>query len=310
MAKTRKEKHFFTNEEIEFIMDNYQNIELEALTVMFNNYFDLDLNKSQLKNKIGSIGARKRNVSDNYGKYTEDMCIWLVSRYYPGCSIIELCDEFNTVFNSNFTKSSIWHKLNRLLSDGIKRQNDKPSFRVRYDEEMIEYLKSNIDNYTYQQLAANMSIKFKANITASSVEHKANRLGIKKSIVIMTDAKYATYSSAFIKRKVRPLGYERFDGNYVLIKIAEPNIWMPKHRYVWIEANGPIPENCNIIFLDGNRKNCDLSNLCMVTNADLGYINTNKLYVKGSPELTRIGVDLAKLNAAVNFKNKNSRKGR
>ena len=236
------------------------------------------------------------------------MCIWLVSRYYPGCSIIDLCNEFNIVFNSNFTRSSIWHKLNRLLSDGVKRQNDRPSFRVRYNEQMIEYLKANIDNYTYQQLAANMSIKFKTNITASSVEHKASRLGIKKSIVIMTDAKYAVYSSAFIKRKVRPLGYERFDGNYVLIKIAEPNIWMPKHRYVWIETHGPIPKNCNIIFLDGNRKNCDISNLCMVTNANLGYMNTNKLYVKGSPELTKIGVDLARMNDMVNKKNNRKRK--
>lgn len=173
---------------------------------------------------------------------------------------------------------------------------------------MIEYLKANIDNYTYQQLAANMSIKFKTNITASSVEHKASRLGIKKSIVIMTDAKYAVYSSAFIKRKVRPLGYERFDGNYVLIKIAEPNIWMPKHRYVWIETHGPIPKNCNIIFLDGNRKNCGISNLCMVTNANLGYMNTNKLYVKGSPELTKIGVDLARMNDMVNKKNNRKRK--
>ena len=52
MARVKKEKHFFTHEEIEFIIDNYQNIELEALTVMFNNYFNLDLNKSQIKNKI------------------------------------------------------------------------------------------------------------------------------------------------------------------------------------------------------------------------------------------------------------------
>lgn len=88
MARVKKEKHFFTHEEIEFIIDNYQNIELEALTVMFNNYFNLDLNKSQIKNKIGSIGVRKRNVSENYGKYTDEMCIWLVSRYYPGCSIL------------------------------------------------------------------------------------------------------------------------------------------------------------------------------------------------------------------------------
>ena len=54
---------------------------------------------------------------------------------------------------------------------------------------------------------------------------------------------------------------------YVYIKVdgRKPVL---KHRYVWEHANGPIPDGHNIAFRDGNRQNCDLSNLYLISREE------------------------------------------
>lgn len=39
---------------------------------------------------------------------------------------------------------------------------------------------------------------------------------------------------------------------------------IPKGRYVWEQEHGPVPEDHCVIYLDGDRKNCDLSNLACI----------------------------------------------
>ena len=69
---------------------------------------------------------------------------------------------------------------------------------------------------------------------------------------------------------VKPIGYERVckEDGYVYIKVAEGKPMVLKHRYVWEQTNGPIPAGYNITFIDGNRQNCDLSNLQLISRED------------------------------------------
>jgi RNA polymerase sigma factor (sigma-70 family) len=41
------------------------------------------------------------------------------------------------------------------------------------------------------------------------------------------------------------------------------------HRLMWIHAHGPIPEGHNVMFLDGNRRNCTLENLACLPIAEV-----------------------------------------
>ena len=41
-----------------------------------------------------------------------------------------------------------------------------------------------------------------------------------------------------------------------------------KHRVVWEQAHGPIPEGYLVKFKDGNRMNCSIDNLYLVSRAD------------------------------------------
>lgn len=62
---------------------------------------------------------------------------------------------------------------------------------------------------------------------------------------------------------------ERKDKNgriykYIRIGLAK---WVPYHRYLWEQHNGPIPKGHNIQFRDGNTLNCEIDNLYMISRS-------------------------------------------
>jgi len=63
------------------------------------------------------------------------------------------------------------------------------------------------------------------------------------------------------------------DPGYWKVKIAEPNVWKFKHRYLWEQAHGPIPKGRALIFIDSNENNCTLENLALLTRAELATLN-------------------------------------
>jgi hypothetical protein len=73
--------------------------------------------------------------------------------------------------------------------------------------------------------------------------------------------------------------------------------WEFLHRAVWVEHNGPIPDNMMVIFRDGNRLNCDISNLTLVSKRENAALN--KLGLRSEdPDLTDVGISLVKLRLA------------
>lgn len=97
----------------------------------------------------------------------------------------------------------------------------------------------------------------------------------------------------------RGLYSERLDKDgYTIIKIAEPNEWMRKHRWIWEQKYGEIPVNHVIIFADGNKENFDIKNLLLVSRKELAVLNKNNL-IKNDVELTNIGVTIAKVKIAI-----------
>ncbi|WP_417245988.1 HNH endonuclease signature motif containing protein [Celeribacter sp.] len=79
-----------------------------------------------------------------------------------------------------------------------------------------------------------------------------------------------------------PLWTERLgkDG-YIEMKVPRPNPWVPgqktrfmhKHRYLWEEDNGPVPEGYALKCLDGDKTNCDPKNWEAVPRSLLPRLN-------------------------------------
>lgn len=98
----------------------------------------------------------------------------------------------------------------------------------------------------------------------------------------------------------KPVGSERIDRDgYIMIKVAEPSVWKLKHRVIWEKANGPIPKNYTVIFLDGDKSNTDINNLALVSRSELLIVNQKKL-IKSDTELSKVGINIAKVQSKIN----------
>lgn len=111
------------------------------------------------------------------------------------------------------------------------------------------------------------------------------------------------FSSTRFKKGQRPKNFKevgslRFPSNpkeYVMIKVANPSKWRPYHVIVWEKANNkPIPRQGVVIFLDGNNRNFEPSNLFLITKEEL--LAFNRLRIRPCKE----AILIARLEVATN----------
>lgn len=77
------------------------------------------------------------------------------------------------------------------------------------------------------------------------------------------------FKKGHLPKNHKPVGTERTtkDG-YIERKTQEPNKWELLHRIVWKEHNGEIPKGFNIQFKDGNKTNCTIENLYIISRRE------------------------------------------
>ena len=96
----------------------------------------------------------------------------------------------------------------------------------------------------------------------------------------------------------RDIGTERVHSDgYVYLRTASGCV--PKHRHVWEQAHGTVPEGYVVAFRDGNRQNCDLTNLYLLSRAD----NARRRTSEETPEARK-----ARLAKAQTTRNKSIRR--
>jgi len=66
----------------------------------------------------------------------------------------------------------------------------------------------------------------------------------------------------------KPIGSKRNSHGYIKVKVAEPNIWMYEHHYVWEKENGKIQEGFVIHHIDGDKHNNAIGNLLCMTEKE------------------------------------------
>lgn len=181
-------------------------------------------------------------------KFTTEMKDY-VKNNHKGKSTIELSKEINDLFGLTTKPDDIQNLKTRIKrkegfkfaparNDGrIKKGNIPANKGKKWDEYMSKE----------SQIKAMKTLFKKGNISPNSV----------------------------------PVGTERkTKGGYIKIKVKDGELnknWKFKHRYIYEQHYGSIPENCKIIFLDGNKYNFDINNLKMVSKAEELIMNKKKL---------------------------------
>ncbi len=180
----------------------------------------------------------------------------------------------------------------------------------RYTKEELDFIRKNAPGRRYKEIVEMFNKKFERQIDAKKLKYTLRNHGISTGLTGRFEKgvtphnkgkKYpgtgnkTTFRKGATPHNKMKVGEDTIttDG-YVKTKIAEPDVWEYKHKLIWKEKNGPIPEGHSVIFADGNRMNLDIDNLLLVSKAELLMLNRKKLISENS-ELTKTGLNVVKV---------------
>lgn len=165
----------------------------------------------------------------------------------------------------------------------------------KYNEIQKKFIVENYRGRTTKQLTDMFNKEFNTNITSEKMSSfkKYHKLKSGVNTMFVKNIKphnYKTIGSEFINS----------DG-YVMIKIAEPNKWILKQRYIYEKLHGSIPEGYSVIFANKDKTDFSEDNLLLVENKDK-LVAKNKHLIYKNKELTKTGLLIAKLINKTNAK--------
>lgn len=159
---------------------------------------------------------------------------------------------------------------------------------IKYTEEMEEFLHEH-KTMLRVEMTALFNERFGTNVSRRTLNAKCERIGaltgrsgqIRKGSKPWNLGKtgyMGANKTSFKKGNVtwnkKPIGHERITkDSYVEIKVAEPNVFKLKHRYLWEQEKGKIPNGCAIVFKNKDKQDCRLDNLALVTRGELARLN-------------------------------------
>lgn len=189
----------------------------------------------------------------------------------------------------------------------------------KWTNEEKEYLKSIVKNNSYKEITKKMNDRFNCDFSEGQIKgfmarnklvtgrdghFKKGSIPWNKGLSYMPNNKETRFQKGNIPHGHREVGSERiFKGGYIGIKVAEPNVWDLKHRVIYREHYGEIPDGHSIIFADGNKMNFDIDNLIAVSKSEMLILNNNNLRFEDK-ELTKVGVNIAKVIDKAKKRNK------
>ena len=191
-------------------------------------------------------------------RYSEEQKKFIIDNYYGKYSK-ELADIFNKQFNTNITAKEIKnYRENHKLNSGLTGRFEKGHVTHNKGKKQTEYMSKEAIEKT-----------------------KATR-----------------FKKGNIPQNRREIWEERIskDG-YIYIKVRDGCLndnWELKHRYIYKQHYGDIPNGYNVMFADKNKRNFDIDNLILVSKSEDLIINNNKLLFSNK-ELTKTGHLIAKV---------------
>lgn len=231
----------WTKEKDEVLIRLYPTAMLESLA------FRLGVSKKALEQRAHKLGVYRANGKKPWTQKDLDY----LREHYANDSAPEIATVLGRVVRDVYKKSAQMH---------LSKSPD--FFRMR----------GKINSQHPLSVAARFKKGSAPHNKGKKIEEFMSEEGIKRSSA-------TRFKKGHIPKDARPVGFERLDKNgYVWAKIAGQRTMTLKHRWVWKTQNGKIPEGYMVAFKDGNRQNCDISNLYLLSKAD----NARNIYKRGS----------------------------
>lgn len=232
--------------------------------------------------------------------YTEAHLNFL-RKHYPAMTIAELTRAFNKRYSLDKSeKQIIACTKNHSIRNG-RKANPKNQGPKLLTGAQVRYLIKMYPILSRKEVTAALNKKFATAFTQQQIISFCKNHGIKsgrtghfikgqtppnKGTKGLMPGSSTSFKKGHTPPNARPLGHERIckkDG-YIWIKVAGKNPYtghngryVQKHRFNWEQANGKIPRNKVLNFIDGDKTNCDPSNLELITRAELAQFNKHSI---------------------------------
>lgn len=252
-------------------------------------------------------------------KYNREVYLFVLN-HAAGKTTGELLELVNKRFGDIFNRNTLRaYKKNHGIRSGVNYSSTIKGSSFVFTPEIEQFIKNNAWGKQVSELTQLINETFKTEFNTTQVSgykkrhnirsgvdarfqkgHISANKGQKMSAEQYELCKATMFKKGLIPTNTRPVGSERTDSKdgYLYIKIAEPNKWMPKHRYIWEQANGPIPKGYVVTFLDGNKENIVLENLACITLAENAVLNHMKIRVN-EKELMSAAISYAKIKTKI-----------
>lgn len=250
--------------------------------------------------------------------YTKEQIEWL-RQFAKGRWLSEIKPEFEKLVGFEISQSAMRSLMkNHHISSkvkGLHRPMDVPNRMTTVEQDEIIRNKFHEKGGSYRDVQKFMREEFGKELSLLKVKgylsrhkirfghygrfqkgHVSHNKGKKMTPEAYELCKGTMFKKGNIPSNHRPVGSERItrDG-YTEIKIAEPNKWMLKSRYLWEQATGEtLTKNDKIVFLDHNPMNLSLDNLAKVKSSELSVLNRHHL-IGINPDASKVGITIARL---------------
>ena len=259
-------------------------------------------------------------------KYPDEMAAY-IQDHVKGKTTKELSEELNQKFSAKyqicFSAAKIKsYKNNHGLKSGTRCGIQKGASSV-YPPGMEEFVRSIAPGRTSKEMADLVNAKYGAGtITAEHMKTYKNNHHIASGIdlrfqkghipankgkkmppEVYEKARRTMFQKGHVPVNKMKIGqYTHTTDGYLIRKVREHGSQWSRfvfvHREVWEKHHGPIPSGKMVSFLDGNKDNCDISNLILIDNDTNLEMNRKKLRFENQ-DLTRTGAVLAAHSVAI-----------
>jgi len=249
-------------------------------------------------------------------KYSEEFHIF-IQENVEGMKTKQLVELVNSKFDCNMTESQMKsYKSNRGLKSGTTGGIPPGTASKLFPKEITDFIEKNHKGVGPKEMADLLNITFGTAYTRGKLKSYYGNHDINSGLdgrfqkgqvpsnknkkgIYFAGCEKGWFKKGHTPKNHRAVGSERVDTDgYTLVKTEEPNVWTLKHKVLWEESNGPVPEGHKLLFKDGDTKNITLENLILITDYEMLVLNRKKLIFQ-DPELTKTGVLIARLDSKI-----------
>jgi transposase len=269
-----------------FLAAATKRVDMSQVAQQFNAHFGLNKTKRQLiacmqKYKIPLVIKVSRG---NKVTLSDEQRTWIAGNL-DNKSIDELRAAFKVVFDKEYS----YCQFSTILKNhGFKTKGSrKGKFKFKLSDEQSNWIKEQYQTYTAAILLNMFNERYAHSLTVEQFKNVLAKHGIKSEAKFTDKVGYELNKTVFKKGGIHhttvPVGSEAIENGYVIVKVAEPNVWRPKQRIVYEQHYGPLGKHEVVRFKDGNNRNFEPSNLFKTTRKGHGFLSKYQLLSQPKP---------------------------